>query len=467
MGTTSTIKRRRNQRRRRRRRNKNGGIIRPSDTENEAVLVNERKETDSQCAKEDRSNVAGNRNSIQTRSQSANMCEKQKCKKETVSSKTSGDKTEGNNTFRYDKLFKFGSGKRKEDNGHMSGTSSAAEEASDNVNTTRKDATFRYDRLFNFRKRRYSGGNSESNVPSASTARNEHKENMPLPADKEFATDRHTANKTAKDCFFKYDRLFTFSSKKHAEVGANSHVDRTNMKAEQNEGSMQSPKEKEPTSCHGKTADSFRYDRLFNFSKKSSKVQNGSPDENDDLSASSKVGDAKKKETVHQCTDQEFNTNRDKTNKAEKKNSSFSTRKQNFADNTDGEVYMTHNSMDDSDEYDYEIRSEGSDNENIDINEFYRGMLFPQFASEFPYSSNIYDSVRELVGCSLHLSRAQKFHCSEEQKSILASARCQDSEPQYIVFPFYLTHSNLRHKRQYSQMVHTVTRPFCQVVSLT
>jgi hypothetical protein len=363
VGTTYATRLRRN--RNRGRRNGNGGITRPSGTKNEAVLVHERHDTDSPGAKEHRSNSDGNRNNVQTKSQSGNFCQKQEPKKETVPSTTTGDKTERNDRFRYDKLFQFSSMRMKEDDGQKSGTSSSAvEDASGNVNMTRKDVTFRYDRLFSFKEKRYSNGKSESNVLNASTARNENKDRVPLPADPSL----------------RYNRLFTFNSKKHtdqnsSEVGANNNADCINMKTKQKDGSVPSHKEQEPTSYHDKTADSFRYDRLFNFSKKSTTVKNWNPEENDEVSGNSKIGDAKKKETVHQCKDKEFTTNRDKTRKAGEKDFfrydrlfNFSARKQNFPDCT--EKGYTTSSGDDLYEYD------SDDSEYIGFNGFSRGMLF-------------------------------------------------------------------------------------------
>lgn len=343
--------------------NINGGITKSSGIQNEAMLIHERKETVSPHAKVHGSNIGGDRNNVQPKSQSSNICQKRKPKEETVPSATTDGKTERNYSFRYDRLSKFSSSRTKKDDGQKSSTSSpAVEEASGSVNVERKDATFRYDRMFSFKENMYSNGNSESDVLSTSTARKKERKRLPLPADKELATNKDTINKTAKDCFFKYGRLFRFSSEKHtdqnsSEVGTSDNVDCTNMKTKQKGRSVPSHKEEEPASYCDKTADSFRDDRLFTFNKKSTTVQNGHPNEKDELSGNSKVGDAKKKETVHQYKDKEFTTNTDEASKAGEKDSfkydrlfNFNPRKQNCPDGTE-EVYTTSSNVDDSYEY--------------------------------------------------------------------------------------------------------------------
>jgi hypothetical protein len=387
MDNTYTKRPRRN--RKRGHRNRKGGAKQPSGIQNEAVLVNERKETDSPCAKEDTSNVehsiAGDKNNAQTQNKSGSISQEQKQKKEPGPSTATSDKTERTDTFRYDRLFKFGKRKIYKEsvgsNVKEDDQESAAKQASGNVNMTQKDDTFMYDKLFSFSKKRHADGNSEGE----STAKNKQKEKEPVPAEKELPTDTDVTSKTAKNYSFRYDRLFTFSNKEHtdqtdSEVAANDDVECVDVKNEQKKGNMPSSKEKEPTSHHRKTADWFRYNRLFNFSKKKDKVENDGPDGNDELNANTKVSNSKKKGPVHQPTDKQFTTKRG-TSKAEEKDFfrydrlfSFSTRKQNVPENTDT-IYIASSSSDDSYGYDSETESKGPD-DYIGFSRFYTGMLF-------------------------------------------------------------------------------------------
>lgn len=383
MVNTCTRRPRRNRKRGHRNRNKNGGVRRPSGTQSEAVLVNERRETESVCAKEAISSVdyriAGNKSNVQTKHQSDDISQKQRCKKETVPAAA---------TFRYDKLFKFSNRNMNDEPVGSTDSNTKVDDSPKSSGTkearTRKDATFRYDKLLNFRRKSCVNVNPESDILNTSTGKNKQKEKMSVPADKELTTNTDETTKTTDSYFFRYDRLFTFRTKKHtdhndSDVGANGGVDCTDAETKQKKRNVLPSKEKESASPHNKTSDFFRYDRLFNFSKKKDKVQNGHPDENDELDVNTKEHNAKKKGNLHHPKEKEFTTNRGTRGKTENdffrydRLFNFSTMKQNVPD-TD-EVYISVSSSDDSYEYDSDP-TYGPDYEYGGCTGFTRGMLF-------------------------------------------------------------------------------------------
>jgi hypothetical protein len=358
------------------RRNRKGGVKGPR--------VNQ-KETDSAHAKEEGSNsIARDKNNAQIKKESGSISQELEQKKDPGPSATTGEKTEQTGTFRYDRFFKFGNTKINEEsvgsnvkeNEQERDTSFCAAEGSGNVNMTQKDPTFRYDKLFSFSADEKSGGGS--------TEKNEQKEMEHISAEKELPTDKDaTSRKTAENCFFRYDRLFTFSNKERtaqtdSDVDANCEGECIKIKTERKEGNMPSSKEKESTSCHSKTADSFRYDRLFKFSKKKENVQDSGPDGNAEFNANTKVGNSERKGSVHNPKDNQFTT---KTSETEEncffrydKLFSFSTKKQNVPENTD-KMHFVGSSSDDSCGYASETEDKGPD-DDIGFSRFYRGVLF-------------------------------------------------------------------------------------------
>jgi hypothetical protein len=234
------------------------------------------KETDSLCVKDNRSNVehsiARDESNVQTQNKSGSISHEQEQKKEPGSSAATSNKTEQTDMFRYDRLFRFGKRKIYDESGGSNvkqynqkrDSSFCAPEQSGTVNMTQKDATFRYDKLFKFSKKRHAEGNSGGE----SAAKNKQKEKERISAEKELPIDTDVTGKTAKNCFFRYDRLCTFSNKDctdqtDSEVGANNAGEYIKIKTKQMEGNVHSSAVKEPTSYHSETADSFRYDRLL------------------------------------------------------------------------------------------------------------------------------------------------------------------------------------------------------------
>jgi hypothetical protein len=371
-----TTKRRRN-RKRGHRRNRKGGAKEPRASQKEA------EETDSPYAKEDGSNsIARDKNNAQIKKKSGNISHELEQKKEPGPSAATDEKTERTDTFRYDRLFKFrntkiyekSTGSNVKEKEQERETSFCATEESGNVNMIQKNSTFKYDKLFNFSADEKSGGGS--------TAKNRRKEMEHISAEKELPTDKDvTSTKTVKNCSFRYDRLFTFSNKEHTaqtdtEVNTNYDEECIKIRTGQKKGNMPTSKEKESTSYHSKTKDSFRYERLFEFSKKKENVQDSGPNGNAELNANIKVGNSEKKESVHYPKDKQFTT---KTETEENcffrydKLFNFSARKQNVPENTD-EMYVSVSSSDDSCGFDSETENEGSD--DVGFRRFYRGMLF-------------------------------------------------------------------------------------------
>jgi hypothetical protein len=235
----------------------------------------------------------------------------------------------------------------EERGGQGSGMSaSAAKETSGAANMTKRDGTLKYERLFSFKE----NGNVRGCSYSAGVAKDKCEEKVDSPAktelatniganptvcngkskggvhhatDKWFTTDRDTAKKTEEKDSFRYDRLFNFSTRK------------------------QDPEKTDKRTKTSKTEEKefFRYDRLFNFSKRS--------------------------ENASENTD-----NRATTNKTEEKDFfrydrlfSFSRKKQNVTDNTDEPSI----SSDDSYQYESEPEGEGLDDDHYTTFHKFRG----------------------------------------------------------------------------------------------
>ncbi|XP_023707134.1 uncharacterized protein LOC111864259 isoform X2 [Cryptotermes secundus] len=228
------------------------------------------KETDSPCAKDSRSNVehiAKDKGNVKTQNKSGSISQKQEQKKEPGPSVATSNKNEQTDTFRYDRLFKFGKRKTYDESDGSNVKQKAQErvasfceaEQSGTVNMTQKDPTFRYDKLFSFDKKREADGNSGGE----SAAKNKQKEKEHISAQKGLPIDIDVTGKTAKSCFFRYDRLFTFSNKERTDqpdskVDANAAGEHIEIKTHQKKGNVPSTTDKEPASYHSDTADSFR-----------------------------------------------------------------------------------------------------------------------------------------------------------------------------------------------------------------
>lgn len=344
---TTQQRKNRNRRRRNRNKNKNGGVTRPSGTLDEAVLVNE---TDSSCVKGDGSGVehgiAGDGNNAE----SGTVGCKKKQKRETDPSVATSNMPESTGKFRYDRNSSRNingdsdGSNMKEGGDQKSGISlSAAKEASSTANTTRKGATFRYDKLFSFKEKGHVSGYSDS--ASAAKDRQRQKEEVHPPAETELATETGATSRCTEDDFFLTDSI-VFGTGKHtgqntSMLGENNDLN-NDVKSRQRKENVPSPKDEEPTSCHSKTANSFRYDRLFTFSKKVNKIPSGGVDVNEELDTNPTVRKGKKKGAAYHPTDKQFTTNRDTVKKTEEKDFfrydrlfNFSTRKQNAPENTD------------------------------------------------------------------------------------------------------------------------------------
>jgi hypothetical protein len=285
MDNTYTTRPRRN--RKRGHRNRKGGAKQPCDIQNEAVLDNERKETDSPCAKE-RSNVehsiGRDESNAQTQNKSGSISQEWEQNKEPGPSAATSDETERTDTFRYDRLFRFGKfesdGNNVKDDKQESDSSFCASEQSGNVNITQKEPTFKYDKLFNFNKKRAADGR-ETDSPFAkddksdehsiardeSNAQTQNKSNsirQEQEQKKEPGPSAAASNKTEQTDTFRYDRLFKFGNRKIHDESVGSNVKEDDQKSDSSffaaeQSGTVNMTQKDPT---------FRYDKLFNISKK-------------------------------------------------------------------------------------------------------------------------------------------------------------------------------------------------------
>jgi hypothetical protein len=316
------------------------------------VLVNE---TDSPCVKEGGSGVEHSIAGDSSNAQTGTVGRKKEQKRETDPSVATSNTSESTGTFRYDRLFKFSSKKMNGDSGgsnveeggaQKSGMSlSTAKEASGTANTTRKDSSLGYNELFSFKEKGHVSGYSDT----ASSAKDAQKEGVHPPAETELATDTGATSRYTEDDFFQIDSIL--SGKRKCTVQDTSDLGESNdvnndvnndVKTKQRNENVSSPKDKEPTFCHSKTADSFRYDRLFTFSKKINSVHSGGVDVNDDLDSNSSVHNGTKKGAGYHPTDKQSATTRGTVKETEEKGSfrydrlfNFSTRKQNAPEMTD------------------------------------------------------------------------------------------------------------------------------------
>jgi hypothetical protein len=376
MANTNTSRPRRNKKKGRRKRNRNG----KGSAEEPRVIQKE----------EDKNN-----DQIQIKSGSVGHEREQKT--EPGPSAAAGDKIKRTDTFRYDKLFKFGKRKKYDESdgsnmkeNEQEGEMFCAAKESGDVITTHEDPTLQYDKLFSFSTDGKPGGES--------TAENMGKEKEHISIEKELPTDTDaTSRRATKNSSFRYDRLFSFSNKERTnqtgnEVGQNYDQECIKIKTKQKKGNISSPKGKESACYHSKAGEPFRYDRLFKFNKKEETVRGDGPDEKDKLNASTKVGKSEQKEPVHLPEDKKFTTKTGTTSKAEgncffryDKLFNFSERKQNVPENTDT-VSVTSSSNDDSCGYDSETENEAADDDFIGFSRFYRGTLFiVVFLTKFQY----------------------------------------------------------------------------------
>ena len=326
----------RNRRRRNRNKNKNGGVTKPSGTLNE----------DGSSVKR---TVAGDSNNAQ----SGTVGQKKIQKRETDAAVATSSETENTDTFQYDGLFKLSSRKmnvdsdgnnRKEAGDQESRSFHEAREASSTANRTMKDATLKYDKLFSFKEKGHVSGYSDS----ASAANDKQTEMVHPSAETELPTNTGARIKCTEDDFVLIDRLF-FGKGKHTDqntskLGESSGVN-NDVTAKQKKANVPSPEHKEPTSCHRKTADSFRYDRLFTFSRKINRVHSEGVDVNDEMDANTTVHNNKKKGGVYHPTDKQFTTNRNTAEETKDRDFfrydrlfNFSTRKQNAMASTNSQA---------------------------------------------------------------------------------------------------------------------------------
>ena len=323
----------RNRRRRNRNKNKNGGsITKPSGTLNE-----------------DRSSVEHTIAGDSNNAQSGTVGQKKKQERETDAALATSSETESTDTFQYDSRLKFSSRKMNvdSDGNHMkeagdqeSGMSScAAGEASSSANRTRKDATLKYEKLFGLKEKGHVNGYTDS----GSAANNKQKERAHPPSEAEQPTNTDARIRCREDEFFLIG-TGEHTDRKTRKLRESSGVN-NDVKTKQGKANMSSPEHKEATSCHRKTADSFRDERLFTFSRKTNKVHSGGADLNDKMDANPVIHNSKKKGPVSHPTDKRFTTNRD-TGKETKEREffrydrlfNFRTRKQNASADADNEA---------------------------------------------------------------------------------------------------------------------------------
>jgi hypothetical protein len=183
---------------------------------------------------------------------------------------------------------------------------------------TESTDTFQYDSLFKFSSRKMNVDSGGNNVKEA----RDQERRMSSSAAGEASG---TANRTRK--------------------GATLKCENNDMKTKQKKANLSSPEHKEPTSCHRKTADSFRDERLFTCSGKTDKVHSGGVDLNDEMDANPAVHNSKKKGAVYHPTDKQFTTNRDTAKGTKEKDFfrydrlfNFRTRKQNATPDTDNQA---------------------------------------------------------------------------------------------------------------------------------
>ena len=296
-------------RRRNRKKKKKGGVTKPSGMLNEDGSNVERT-------------IAGDSNNAQ----SGTVGQKKKEKGETDAALGTISETRRN--------VDSGGNNMKEAGDQESGmSSSAAGEASSTANRTRKDATLKYEKLFGFKEKGHVSGYTDS----GSAANDKQKERAHPPAETELLTNTDARIRCTEDDS-------QFGTWKHAgrntsKLGESSDVN-NDVKTKQGKANMSSPEHKEPTSCHRKTADSFRDERLFTFSGKRNKVHSGGVDLNDEMDANPAVHNSKKKGAVYHPTDKRFATNRDTAKETKERDFfrydrlfNFSTQKQNAPEN--------------------------------------------------------------------------------------------------------------------------------------
>ena len=180
---------------------------------------------------------------------------------------------------------------------------------------TESTDTFQYDSLFKFSSRKMNVDSGGNNVKEAG----DQESRMSSSAAGEASG---TANRMRKDATLKCENNY--------------------VKTKQKKANMSGPENKEPTSCHRKTADSFRDERVFTCSGKTDKVHSGGVDLNDEMDANPAVHNSKKKGAVYHPTDKQFTTNRETAKETKERDFfrydrlfNFRTRKQNATADTD------------------------------------------------------------------------------------------------------------------------------------
>jgi hypothetical protein len=268
--------------------------------------------------------------------------------RETDAALDTSSETESIDTFQYDSRRKMnvdsGGNNMKKAGDQENGMSSyAAGEASSTADRLRKDATLQYEKMFGFKEKGHVSGYTDS----GSAANNKQKGRAHPPAETELPTSTDAGIRCREDDFFLIDSPL-FGTGKHTDRNTStlgeSSVVNNNVKTKQRKANMSSPEHKEPTSCHRKTTDSFRDERLFTFSRKTDKVHSGGVDLSAEMDANPAVHNSKKKGAVYHPTDKEFTTNRDTAKETKERDFfkydrlfNFRTRKQNAPADTDNQ----------------------------------------------------------------------------------------------------------------------------------
>jgi hypothetical protein len=325
----------RKRRRRNRNKKKNGGVTKSSGVFNEDGSGVE-------CT------IAGDSNNAQ----SGTVDPKKIQKRETDAALATSSETESTDTFQsHDKFSSrkmnvdsHGNGVKEADDQESRMSFSAAGEASSTASRTRKGASMKCDKLFSSKEK----GNVSGYTDSASDANDKQKERVHPPSKTELPTSPGARIRRTEDDLFLRDSIL-FGAGKNTDrntsrLGESSDVN-NNVKAKQGKANVPSPGHKEPTSCHSKTEDSFRYDKLFTFSGEINKVHSGGVEVNDERDADAAAHNSKKTGPVHHPTDKQFTTNRETAKETKERDFfrydklfNFSTHKQNAPENADNKT---------------------------------------------------------------------------------------------------------------------------------
>jgi hypothetical protein len=324
----------RKRRRRNRNKKKNGGITKPSGTFNDG--------SGKECT------IAGDSNNAL----SGTVDQKKEQKRESDAAVAKSSETESTDTFQSHDKFSSrkinvdsgGNSMKEADDQESRMSFSAVGEASSTASRTREGANMKYDKLFSFKENGHVSGYTDS----AGAANNKQKERVHPPSEKELLSDIGARFRCTEDEFFWLNVTLSGTGKNTdqntSKLGESSDVN-NNVKTKPGKANVPRPEHKEPTSCQRKTADAFRYDKLFTFSRKINKVHSGGVEVNDERDADATAHNSKSTGPVHHPTDKQFTTNRDTAKETKERDFfkydrlfNFSTGKQNAAANTDNQA---------------------------------------------------------------------------------------------------------------------------------